>query len=110
MCAFLRPSRKRPSENAWKGIVLKTDKFGNLITNISPKDIPQIFDGSSNAFKITVGKAEVTTLASNYAEGAPGELFAILGSTGFLEISANKGAASRAAGADKGSEVTVTIG
>jgi S-adenosylmethionine hydrolase len=36
-------------------------------------------------------------------------LVAILGSSGFLEISTNKGAASRAAGADKGSEVTVTI-
>jgi S-adenosylmethionine hydrolase len=57
-----------------------------------------------------VGKAEVTTLRTNYAEGAPGELFAILGSSGFLEISTNKGAASRAAAADKGSEVTVTIG
>ena len=61
------------------------------------------------AFKITVGKAEVTKLVSNYAEGAPGELFALLGSTGFLEISANKAAASRVAVADKGSEVTVTI-
>jgi hypothetical protein len=37
-------------------------------------------------------------------------LFALLGSTGFLEISANKAAASRVAVADKGSEVTVTIG
>jgi S-adenosylmethionine hydrolase len=33
-----------------------------------------------------------------------------VGSSGFLEISTNKGAASRAAGADKGSEVTVTVG
>jgi S-adenosyl-L-methionine hydrolase (adenosine-forming) len=57
-----------------------------------------------------VGKAEVTKLVSNYGEGAPGELFALLGSTGFLEISVNKGAASRVAMADKGSEVTVTIG
>lgn len=51
----------------------------------------------------------VTTLRTNYAEGALGELFAILGSSGFVEISTNKGAASHAAGADKGSEVTVTI-
>lgn len=107
---FLSPKPKASGENAWKGMVLKTDKFGNLITNISPKDIPQIFDGSSKAFKITVGKAEVMKLVSTYGEGAPGELVALLGSTGFLEISANKGAASRVAGADKGSEVTVTIG
>jgi S-adenosyl-L-methionine hydrolase (adenosine-forming) len=107
---FLAPKPKATAEKAWKGIVLKTDKFGNLVTNVTPKDIPQIFDGTATSFKIAVGKAEVTTLRTNYAEGAPGELFAILGSSGFLEISTNKGAASRAAGADKGSEVTVTIG
>jgi hypothetical protein len=106
---FLAPKPKATGVNTWKGIVLKTDKFGNLITNISPKDIPQIFDGASPAFKITVGKAEVTNLCSNYTEGAPGVLIAILGSTGFLEISANKAAASRMAGADKGSEVSVTL-
>lgn len=106
---FVAPKPKAAAGNAWKGIVLKTDKFGNLITNITPKDIPQIFDGSANAFKITVGKAEITRLRTSYAEGAPGEIFAILGSAGFLEISTNKGAASRMAGADKGSEVSLTI-
>jgi len=107
---FAAPKPKATAANAWKGIVLKTDKFGNLITNISPKDIPQIFDGSSNGFKLTLGKAEITKLCASYTEGAPGELFAILGSAGFLEISTNKGAASRLAGADKGSEVAVSIG
>ena len=106
---FVAPKPKSTAPNAWKAIVLKTDKFGNLMTNITAKEIPQIFDVSANAFKITVGKAEVTKLLSNYAEGTPGELFAILGSSGFLEISTNKGAASRVAGADKGSEITVTI-
>ena len=106
---FVAPKPKASAANVWKGIVLKTDKFGNLITNITPKDVPQIFDGSSNAFKLTVGKAEVTKLCGSYGEGAQGELFAILGSTGFLEISCNKGAASRVAGADKGSEVALTI-
>lgn len=106
---FVAPKPKAAGANAWKGIVLKTDKFGNLITNITPNDVPQIFGGSSNGFRITVGKAEVTKLCSSYAEGAQGELFAILGSTGFLEISCNKGAASRLAGADKGSEVGLTI-
>jgi S-adenosyl-L-methionine hydrolase (adenosine-forming) len=106
---FVAPKPKALTPNSWKGVVLKTDKFGNLITNIMPRDIPRIFDGPANAFKITVGKAEVTRLCSSYGEGAQGELFAILGSAGFLEISTNKGAASRLAGADKGSEVAVTI-
>jgi len=106
---FVAPKPKASAANAWKGLVLKTDKFGNLVTNVTPNDIPQIFDGSSKGFKLTVGKAEITRLCNSYAEGSPGELFAILGSTGFLEISCNKGAASRLAGADKGSEVSLTI-
>ncbi len=106
---FLAPKPKPAGSNAWKAVVLKADKFGNLITNITPGDIPQLFDGSSQAFKITVGKAEVSHLCDSYSQRPPGEVFAILGSTGYLEISANKAAASRLAAADKGSEVNVTL-
>jgi S-adenosyl-L-methionine hydrolase (adenosine-forming) len=107
---FATPKPKVAGPNAWKGVILKTDKFGNLITNITPKDVPEIFDGSSQVFKITVGKAEVTKLYPSYSAGGVGEIFAVLGSTGFLEISANKGAASRLAGADRGSEVALVVG
>jgi S-adenosyl-L-methionine hydrolase (adenosine-forming) len=106
---FLVPKPKATAANSWKAVVLKTDKFGNLITNITPAELPQIFDGSSQSFKLIVGKAEITKLCSSYSQGGAGELFAILGSSGLLEISTNKGAASRLAGADKGSEVTVTV-
>ena len=107
---FAAPRPKVVGENTWKAIVLKTDKFGNLITNITAKDIPQMFNGSSTSFKLSVGKAEVTNLISSYSAGAQGELFAIVGSTGFLEISSNKAPASRLAGADKGSEVSLVLG
>ena len=107
---FAAPKPKPSGPKAWKAVVLKTDRFGNLITNITPTDVPKIFDGSSQSFRITVGKAEVTRLCSTYSAGNPGELFAVLGSAGFLEVSTNKGAASRLAGADKGSEVSLVIG
>jgi S-adenosyl-L-methionine hydrolase (adenosine-forming) len=106
---FAAPRPKSAGPNSWKGVVLKSDKFGNLITNITPRDVPQIFDGPSHAFKIQAGKAEVTKLCSSYSAGNPGELFAILGSSGFLEISSNKGSAARLAGADKGTEVSLTV-
>src|SRR5215467_13616800 len=44
---FLAPKPKATSEKAWKGIVLKTDKFGNLVINVTLKDILQIFDGAA---------------------------------------------------------------
>jgi S-adenosylmethionine hydrolase len=49
-------------------------------------------------------------MCSNYAEGAPGEVFAILGSMGFLEISSNRGSAHQLLSAGKGSEVNVVMG
>lgn len=107
---FLAPRPKSESPTTWKAVVLKADKFGNLITNITSGDIPQLFNGSAHDFKITVGKAEVTRLCSSYSQGAAGELFAILGSSGLLEISSNKAAASRLAGADKGTPVSVSLG
>jgi S-adenosyl-L-methionine hydrolase (adenosine-forming) len=105
---FLGPKPKPAGPNAWKAVVLKADKFGNLVTNITPNDIPELFNGSAQSFKITVGKAEITQLCDSYSQRPPGEIFALLGSSGYLEISANKGSASRLCGADKGSEVSVT--
>jgi S-adenosylmethionine hydrolase len=103
---FTAPRAKAGEANQVKGVVLKVDKFGSLITNITPSDVSGIFGGD---FKITVGNATVTKLAGNYAEGAKGEVFAILGSGGFLEISVNKGSAAQVAQANKGSEVVVTM-
>jgi S-adenosyl-L-methionine hydrolase (adenosine-forming) len=107
---FSAPKPKSISERGFKGVVLKTDKFGNLITNITPKDIPQLFEPTPPPFRIVVGKAEITKMKTAYAQATPGEVFGILGSMGYLEISANRAAANRVAAADRGSDVSVVLG
>ncbi|MBZ5524700.1 MAG: SAM-dependent chlorinase/fluorinase [Acidobacteriia bacterium] len=107
---FAAPRPRPGGPNSWKGVVLKIDKFGNLITNITARDIPQLFEAAPPAFKLTIGKAEVTQLRATYSQGAQGEVFAVVGSTGFLEICTNRGPASRVVGAEKGSEVSVVVG
>jgi S-adenosyl-L-methionine hydrolase (adenosine-forming) len=107
---FSAPKPKSISERGFKGVVLKTDKFGNLITNITPKDIPQLFEPTPPPFRIVVGKAEITKMKTAYAQAIPGEVFGILGSMGYLEISANRAAANRVAAADRGSDVSVVLG
>jgi len=110
---FVRFNAPRPKaaegNNGLRGVVLKVDRFGNLITNITAEDAPGLFQSSPPPFKITVGKREVTALHSNYAEGVPNEVFAILGSMGYLEIAANRAAAVQLATAGKGSEVTLVF-
>ena len=60
-------------------------------------------------FKISVGQREITEIHTNYSEGAPGEVFGILGSMGYLEIAADRGSAAKIIGTGKGSEVTVFL-
>jgi S-adenosyl-L-methionine hydrolase (adenosine-forming) len=105
---FAAPKPKAAGENRIRAIVLKVDRFGNLITNVTPEDVPALFAGGK--FKISVGGKDITQIHSAYAEGEPGELFGILGSMGYLEIAGNRGAAAQITGANKGSEVTIVLG
>lgn len=104
---FNPPKPKAVDGKTIRGIVLKVDRFGNLITNFTPQDIPWVVQANPPAFKITVGKCEVAEIHTNYAEGMPGQVFGILGSMGYLEIAANRASAAQLAGAAKGTEVTI---
>jgi hypothetical protein len=107
---FSAPKPKAVDEHRLRGVVLKVDRFGNLVTNITPQDAPILFGSTGKVFKIVVGNREITEIHSAYAEGAPGEVIGILGSMGFLEIAANRGAAAQLTGAGKGSDVTIVLG
>ena len=106
---FAAPKAKAIDASTFKGVVLKVDKFGNLVTNLCARDVPQLFAQPAPPFKLTVGKVQVTKLLQAYAQGVAGEVFAIVGSMGFLEISANRGAAIQVVGAGKGAEVTLAL-
>src|SRR5262249_44450566 len=101
---------KPVNETTLRGVVLKVDRFGNLITNVTPEDVPMLFSEPPAPFKIVVGKREVMEIKSAYAQGAPGEVFGILGSMGFLEIAANRGSAAQVLGVAKGADVSIVLG
>lgn len=106
---FAAPRPKPNGENRIRAVVLKVDRFGNLITNVTPDDAPALFAGKS-AFKIVVGSKEISVVRTAYAEGTPGEVFGILGSMGYLEIVANRAPAAQLTGAGKGAEVNILFG
>jgi S-adenosylmethionine hydrolase len=107
---FSAPKPKAVNESTLRGVVLKVDRFGNLITNITPQDAPMLFTEDASGFKIIIGKREITQIKDAYALGAPGEVFGILGSMGYLEIAANRGAAAQIIGVGKGSDVNIVLG
>jgi S-adenosylmethionine hydrolase len=51
----------------------------------------------------------VNRLAANYEQFGPGELFSIVGSSGYLEISAGQASAARILGVAAGAPVELTI-
>ncbi len=107
---FTPPRPKRVGDNLLKGVALKVDKFGNIITNISPQDVPQLFSENPPPFKIIVNQQEITRLNLSYSMGKPSEVFAIVGSSGFLEICTNRGSAAKVLNVGRGAEVGVMIG
>ena len=106
---FNAPRPKPVDARTMRGVVLKVDRFGNLITNITPQDVPMLCGQNPPPFKIVVGKREIGEIKSTYSEGEPGEIFAILGSMGYVEISTNRGSAAQAIGVGKGTDVSIVL-
>ena len=101
------PKAKRTG-NTIQGSVLHADHFGNLITNITAEDLPQLAAGEGE-ITISAGNGQATKVVETFAQGAAGEVVGLMGSSGYLEISVNKGNASRTLGAGRGAEVTVEL-
>ncbi len=79
------------ADNTIYGKVIHIDRFGNLITNISVDDLP------TAEIEVKIKGRSIGGLSATYAEG--GELLALLGSDGHLEIGVRNGSAGSLLGA-----------
>jgi S-adenosyl-L-methionine hydrolase (adenosine-forming) len=104
------PQVERIGQNSLRGVVLKVDKFGNLITNIGELEAPALFSGTSPAVSILVAGSTITRLCQSYAQGEGEEVFAIVGSSGYLEIAANQASAAEKLAAGVGTPVGIVLG
>ena len=82
------------------GEVMTVDRFGNLVTNIPASRLRR-------AAEIRLKRRRIGRILRTYAEAPEGTLFGIVGSTGHLEISVNRGSAARKTGAAVGDPVRV---
>jgi len=107
---FIRLALPKPkvNGNVVKGIVLRVDAFGNLVTNLTPADVPSL-NAENGKVKVTVGNKEVGKMVRTFADGAQGEPVALIGSSGFLEFAVNRGDAAKSLSANRGAEVTVEL-
>jgi len=79
------------------GQVLHIDNFGNLITNVRSNNLP------AEGITITIGKQQIHSISQFYAETEG--LAALIGSSGYLEISLKSGNAADFLGAKAGDEI-----
>ena len=88
-----------PAPNGLEGEVIHVDAYGNLITNISARDLPE-------RFQVRL-RERVIASGTHYAAVSRGELIALVGSAGLLEISAREASAADITGATRGIPVKV---
>ena len=89
----------------WLGRILMIDQFGNIVTSFREELLPP----SSTNFLLLTGRQEVTSRAEAYDEAEPGTVFAIVGSSGYIEVSAARQSAAKLAGVKVGDPVELIL-
>ncbi len=101
---YILPSRRE--DGAIVGRVAHIDRFGNVVTSIS-EDMLQGMNHQRLVIEIS-GK-RVSGLKRTYADGAAGELVALINSGWLLEIAQREGNAAKTLGVKLGDEVVVAM-
>jgi len=88
-----------PEPRGLAGEVIHVDAFGNLVTNLPADRLPA-------RYRVTL-EGHMVSPAPHYQAVKPGELLALVGSAGLLEISARDASAAGLTGATRGTPVHV---
>jgi S-adenosylmethionine hydrolase len=88
-----------------QGVVLRVDRFGNLVTNIDRKMVERVSQGG--AITIDAGGRRIERLVATYAELPAEGVGALFGSTDHLELAAPSARAAERLSLSRGAVVTV---
>jgi S-adenosylmethionine hydrolase len=89
------------------GEVVHIDRFGNLVTNLDVRTMRRVLGVERGTVRI---RGVELPVLDTYAQAGEGQPLALVGSSGFLEVSVNKGNASRVLKAGKGEPVSLRRG
>lgn len=87
------------------GTVLWSDRFGNLVTNLH---VTQFANADWSELRVRIGDTELQGVHRFYSEQPCGELIALVGSSGRLEVAVVCGNAAERLGLTSGAEVRVS--
>jgi len=89
------------------GIVLRVDRFGNLVTNIDRRGVDAFAAGGP--IEIEVASHHGARLVDTYAQGESGSVCALFGSSDHLEIAVAGSSAAERLGLTRGAAVLVRL-
>lgn len=95
------------SEGVIKARVVSVDHFGNLISNLSQELFSRL--AGSRPFRIAVGGMIFRSIVRSYRDVREGEVLALFGSSGLLEISVRNGNCEQQLQIARGAPVEVTL-
>ncbi len=111
--SFVRLRRSTPgklSRSEAVGHIVHVDRFGNLITDVDEPFLAEMLTASRQQyFRLQVRNHEVRRLVGSYGEGQPGELIALIGSSGYLELAVNQGNARDTLEIEEGGEFILKV-
>ncbi len=88
------------------GQIISIDRFGNLITNITKKNIRDLKTAEKH-LEVTIGKRKIIGLSNTYVDGETAKPLILFGSAGFLEVSVNQGNAQKYFKARRGNKIII---
>lgn len=96
-----------PSTKEQNGKIVHLDRFGNLITNLRPQ-----FDEQDDVrnFSLEIGNRTIKPLKKTYGDGEYGELLALVGSSGLIEVAVRNSSAQQMLGLRVGDPVVIRRG
>ncbi len=101
------PRPVKTAGGALKGKVIYIDRFGNLITNVRAATLQTNLSPSMQSLTVSVAGKKIKGISHSYGEAAEGRLLALIGSSGYLEIAANKASAGEQLGCSRGADVFI---
>jgi S-adenosyl-L-methionine hydrolase (adenosine-forming) len=90
-----------------KGGIIYVDHFGNLVSNIRSAQVEALLQEAP--LVLQVGRTHIRGLVRTYAEAPAGELIALAGSHGYLEIACVQGNAAQVLQAGRGTTVEISL-
>lgn len=100
---------ERAVDGTLNASVIHVDRFGNLVTNITPAELSE--ESVERGARLKISGREVRRFRRFFAEDGEGagEPFAVWGSAGLLEIAVFRDSAARVLGAGRGDKVEVNL-